>query len=61
LRLVEGEPAERSVPPAGSRPYSQVSWKVKGLRAGPHAITVNSNTGLSQTHPVSIRTGSIFD
>jgi hypothetical protein len=50
------------VPKGASRNYSTVSWRVRSAdRKGTYQLRVETNTGLSQKRPVTIKGGKIFE
>jgi len=42
LTLTDGQQAERRVPPANEKGYSQVSWRVKASQAGKYSVRVEA-------------------
>ncbi len=60
LELVGGQPTEYvPLPVAGEKgDTSVVTWKIKSVYAGKHAVIVRSSTGVVQSHDVIIRSTS---
>jgi hypothetical protein len=58
LRLSERQEAEQTV--TGGGEYSQVSWRIRGLKAGKHTLSVTAGTARVE-YPVTIRESGIFD
>jgi hypothetical protein len=58
LQLVKGQEIEQNVP-AGNE-YSQVSWRIRGARAGTYTLAATAGTARVE-YPVTIRAGGIFE
>lgn len=61
--LVTGDYEQRvpPLPPGASSKNSPVTWKVRAGTRGTYSLKVESNTGISQTQTITIRSKSIFD
>ena len=49
-----------AAPDAKVRPVP-VTWRIRALREGNHALTVTTDSGLTQTHRVTINRKSLFN
>lgn len=58
LKLVDGQQAEQIVPAGGE--YSQVSWRIRGQKAGKYTLSVTAGTARVE-YPVTIRAAGIFE
>jgi hypothetical protein len=58
LKLIEGQEVEQTIQGGGE--YSQVSWRIRGLKAGRLTLSVTAGTARVE-YPVTVRESGIFD
>ena len=61
MKLLDGQQANRPVPPVRDDRPSPVTWKIRSTSVGRHNIAVTTDNGLAASRRVTITAKSLFN